>query len=352
MTRFEELCQAFYDHSLNDESLAQLKEELQDAGKRKQLVDDMIFDANLVENFQLLAKKKSQVLKSTITAQSFNSTHTYTSARIISWAGVAAVLLIGIFLTAQQGFLKGLLAPAIIAEASYTSGETRLFRNDNELKIHQQSQIRHGDLLVTGTSSYLMFQYEDGSTCMLGPESTLEVRVNKSTQGKWLMLQQGELQANVSPQTQSKMKLSTPEAHLEILGTEFILKSRNSQSQLDLLEGKILLSNTTGLQQMTLEGGWSTTLSNENFSEPRPIDEKLIQNQSFKGTLQDIRPKEGRLTLRSKENKTKTFFIAANKWDQTQAHKSAFLPGDQLDITYKKGTMNIIQTIQKSTRKP
>jgi hypothetical protein len=138
------------------------------------------------------------------------------------------------------GFVALLLcligSPALaqdIGQVKVTSGPTHIERARQTVPVQVGTQVREGDVLVTGPGGSLGITFRDNSLLSLGPDTVLAIDRfvfdPTSHQGAFeSSLRQGTLSAvsgKIAKQTPDAMKLRTPAAVLGVRGTEFVVRT-------------------------------------------------------------------------------------------------------------------------------
>ncbi|HUS86194.1 MAG TPA: FecR domain-containing protein [Bacteroidales bacterium] len=105
----------------------------------------------------------------------------------------------------------------------------------------------------------------DGSKVYLNRESELKYPVKFSTRNRKVTLK-GEAYFEISPDSDRPFIIDAEKASVEVLGTSFnvITSNENHDVEVFVSTGKVLLTSSDGLQQVTLEPGFIGTVNNEN----------------------------------------------------------------------------------------
>lgn len=111
------------------------------------------------------------------------------------------------------------------------------------------NQLQAGDSLTGGTlevlaaDAWASFRFHDGSLVTLSGEA--EVVLSDRDQ-KQLLLRRGSFSANVEPQpTNSPMVVQTPAADIQVLGTQFNVTARTTETELKVNEGRVNFLRTS-----------------------------------------------------------------------------------------------------------
>jgi len=123
-----------------------------------------------------------------------------------------------------------------IGQVKITSGTTRIERGGHAVPVQVGTQVREGDVLVTGPGGSLGIAFRDNSLLSLGPDTVLAIDryvFDPTThQGAFdSSLRQGTLSAvsgKIAKQTPDAMKVRTPVAILGVRGTEFVVRTASA----------------------------------------------------------------------------------------------------------------------------
>jgi hypothetical protein len=149
-------------------------------------------------------------------------------ARVLCSVGFAALVLCWL--------AAGLALAQDIGQVKVTSGTTRIERGGQTVPVQVGTQIREGDVLVTGPGDSLGIAFRDNSLLSLGPDTVLAIDryvFDPTThQGAFdSSLRQGTLSAvsgKIAKQTPDAMKVRTPVAILGVRGTEFVVRTASA----------------------------------------------------------------------------------------------------------------------------
>lgn len=129
-----------------------------------------------------------------------------------------------------------------------TGQQATVLRHNQSLPLTQQSAIYEGDTLVTGAHTYLHLKLADNARLSLRPNAQLTLSCYQ-TQAPHpcikLTLQQGQMHlidgetAQAHPQ---RFRLNTPIAAIGVKGTEFIVNTERQLTQVQVLEGTIVIA--------------------------------------------------------------------------------------------------------------
>lgn len=153
----------------------------------------------------------------------------------LPWS-VAAVMtlafLLAIYLIRPQAEKTIATITAVSGAAQWTGAGGQV---DLDLVVGQK--LSGGTLESLATDSWVTLEFVDGSTLTLTGRSVLTV---SASEGKELHLREGDLSANVEPQsTGHPMVIHTPTALLEVVGTQFNVDAEQSSTVLNVNEGVV-----------------------------------------------------------------------------------------------------------------
>ena len=159
---------------------------------------------------------------------------------------------------------------AKIASYKGDASGTQLGKTTN---LHTGMDIYKGDSIKTSNGT-VAFTYPDGTTVTIEPNSN--VSLNEINGRKLLFLEEGKFTADVKPQQKGKeMEVKTKTSKAHILGTKFVLDSKTSRSNLEVLKGKVHFHNTTGSEDLVLGG----EIAQAKFDAPVISQKKFISEQ-------------------------------------------------------------------------
>ena len=116
----------------------------------------------------------------------------------------------------------------------------------------------------------------DGSVVTLNANSTLKLAPNLKNDAIREVWLDGEAYFDIAKLNGAKFIVHTPEAQVEVLGTEFNVSTRRKQTKVILHEGKVKL-HTSNAQPVLMKPGDMATVSDKN----QPIQLKMIQPEQY-----------------------------------------------------------------------
>lgn len=220
------------------------------------------------ENILLLPsseEKESQALA--IPAGDEPETRVRRLARSLKWAAVAACVL-----------AFALVSAALVQWSHRSSGAAVRLKGigvqvmrSGALLHADEIQLKEGDIIVTPTNEMAVIIYQREATRMdIAANSVLQFGDDRG--GKRFELRHGALRARVAPQPADKpLLVTTPQAQATVLGTEFLLKSDERATRLDVLEGKVLLACRANAKKVLVNAGYSASSTASGPSDAKPM---------------------------------------------------------------------------------
>ena len=186
------------------------------------------------------------------------------SSRWARWAALAAcIVALGAVATL---FNREPATPVVavplrpVAEVYVTGPRVQVLRATKLLK-GEAIGLQAGDIIATTNNQIATIAYEHESTRIeIQPGSVLAV--GDATNGKRFELQRGIVRARVAPQPAGQpMRVKTALARATVLGTEFVMRTDESTTKLDVLEGKVEFACRASGKKVKVKSGFSSTLS-------------------------------------------------------------------------------------------
>ena len=140
-----------------------------------------------------------------------------------------------------------------------SSGPIRLEREGRLVAAAPGMRLLPGDLIVTETNSATVRFGDEQTTVRLNPHS--ELGFGSAVAGKHFDLRAGRLEAEVARQRPfNPLVLTTPNALVTVVGTQFSLETRPNFTKLTVEEGTVRLQDTTrpALKSVLVRKGYST----------------------------------------------------------------------------------------------
>jgi len=135
------------------------------------------------------------------------------------------------------------------------TGLVEVNRNEAWLPVNRDTVICYNEQIRTGERGRLVIRYnDDGSTIVLRSRSSL--RMSRHRDSKIIYLQKGTLVADVSRQPEGQpMEVDTYYAWIEVLGTQFVLKTTPKYCRLEMREGSVRLERKRHASTIALMAG-------------------------------------------------------------------------------------------------
>jgi len=153
---------------------------------------------------------------------------------------------------------------AIVAQAS--EGMT-LSREGRQLEVTADMNLQVGDTVVVTDVAVATVRYADETSITLRRNAKVEFLAGRGTT-KRLALHHGEMMAHVTRQAEApSLEVSTPSVRITVLGTRFLLAATESESRLDVVQGRVRMERN--------EGGESVDVLQGQFAVAAP-DKPLV----------------------------------------------------------------------------
>ncbi|MGE3809577.1 MAG: FecR domain-containing protein, partial [Gemmataceae bacterium] len=176
------------------------------------------------------------------------------------WAAlVAASLLVGVFLLWNYRSAPPPSQADLLAQLEEVQGDVFITTDNGEVRAEKGGVLLPGAKLKTGRAgSMVVLRFRDRSRFELSTDTV--VRLLSSDQGepggKQIFLEQGELQAEVTPQPEGyPLILSTPEAVARVVGTRFRSLAVGGSTRIELEEGQLLVTRKRDQQSVAVPSG-------------------------------------------------------------------------------------------------
>jgi ferric-dicitrate binding protein FerR (iron transport regulator) len=158
---------------------------------------------------------------------------------ILRWTALAAALLL---LGGLAWLAPGRPEPAVVT-LTRLDGAARWTGADGEVRdaLHAGSSLPGGLLETVSDQSTLGLAFADGTTLTLLGRAA--ITISDDADGKTVRLRSGSLSADVRPQPPGRpLRVHTPTALLEVLGTRFDVDSDEANTRLAVTEGRVRLT--------------------------------------------------------------------------------------------------------------
>jgi len=171
----------------------------------------------------------------------------------VTIVGVAAV--VGMLLVLGQPLDPSPRTPgAVIATIDDATGRVLIRGDASERAAELGTDLRDGDAITTGPDAGIRFRYHDGTRIDLRSDSVLRIRASASTHT--LVLERGGLDAAVVPRTaEHRLRIRSPHALAEILGTQLSLSAGERSTRLAVEEGRVRFQRASDGRAIVVEAG-------------------------------------------------------------------------------------------------
>lgn len=142
-------------------------------------------------------------------------------------------------------------APRPVATVEELSGQVVRMKGTTEVPLRLGQAVSTGETIVAAPGSTVLWKYKDGTTVRILGDSETELRADANL-AKQVRLERGELVASVAKQTHGAMVFTTPHATATVVGTELRLVVVETNTQLDVTEGKVDFQRNGGSQVLRL----------------------------------------------------------------------------------------------------
>ncbi|MEO0796700.1 MAG: FecR family protein [Verrucomicrobiota bacterium] len=147
--------------------------------------------------------------------------------------------------------------------------------NNESRNLNAGMPLRNGDEIELPTGARLTFQY-DGEETYVKMGSGTRFTLAESNGAKYILLDTGEMSADVAPQPVGKpMTIRTKDAEAVVLGTEFEVKT-GEVTRLAVLSGKVGFQSPDKVQNIEVDAGQFATSTTDQDWVARPFIEKVL----------------------------------------------------------------------------
>ena len=163
---------------------------------------------------------------------------------------IAVLLLVG---ASSSIALVGWNSQQNRAVIGQTEGEVLLVRQGRLRPLAAMAEVRDGDRFETSASGKLVLRYHDGTTVKINGKTKATFRTGWS---KEITISEGNISADVIPQQfAAAMKFRTPVADALVLGTKLRITAREGATRLDVSDGAVNLTRTSGGDSVRVDAG-------------------------------------------------------------------------------------------------
>lgn len=129
-------------------------------------------------------------------------------------------------------------AGPIIAQVESVNGAALWYPEEAApMVVSDGMDLTAGRFRLEGSFGHVAFRFLDGTSCYLCDETELSLADKR---GKQLILHRGVISIDAAPQPPGQpLVLTTPESRVEVLGTSFVVESRESRTRVAVDEGEV-----------------------------------------------------------------------------------------------------------------
>ena len=161
-------------------------------------------------------------------------------------------------------------APRAVANVEELSGQVVRLKGSTEEPLRLGQAVSTGETIVAAPGSTVLWKYKDGTTIRILGDSETKISAD-TTLAKQVRLERGELVASVAKQIHGPMVFTTPHATATVRGTEFRLIVAETNTQLDVTEGKVDFQRNNGSQVLQLAANESGIATAANIQENKAL---------------------------------------------------------------------------------
>ncbi|MBT3381846.1 MAG: hypothetical protein HN742_08935 [Lentisphaerae bacterium] len=195
-------------------------------------------------------------------------------------AGVALFIGLGVSIY-RQLFLPTAPVPKASAPVSvaHVLGEVALERAGVQLDATAGLALQRGDTVSVAPSAVATLTYADGTRLVLGAQTQVQLcpaKARRMPDAKRVELRAGVLTAHVAEQAAGQpLTIQTPMATATVLGTRLVLWAGPESTRLDVIEGKVGLSRSTGGAAVDVARGLFAVATPEQALISRPLPPRV-----------------------------------------------------------------------------
>ena len=141
--------------------------------------------------------------------------------------------------------------------------------SQDRIPIVSNNVVRSNEVLTTNRSGRLRVQLDDGSILSLGSDTQFKVLKHDAASGDTVVnLAAGRLRSRVVKLRKSgtKFQVSTPQARITVVGTDFFLDVSPEQTQVVVYSGIVLVNAANGGSPLDVAAGQMTTVTRRGIS--------------------------------------------------------------------------------------
>jgi hypothetical protein len=157
-------------------------------------------------------------------------------------------------------------APRAVANVEELSGQVVRMKGSTQEPLRLGQAVSTGETIVAAPGSTVLWKYKDGTTVRILGDSETEISADAKL-AKQVRLERGELVASVAKQIRGAMVFTTPHATATVVGTELRLVVAETNTQLDVTEGKVDFQRNSSGQILRLAANESGIATAANIQE-------------------------------------------------------------------------------------
>lgn len=192
------------------------------------------------------------------------------SVWIKAFAVLAAVLLLGVTFAVVQ-LLPG--SSRQVAVVEQVTGDVQLTRDSVAQTVARGLVVSTGDSIQVPAGSTLQLKYgnnksrQEWTYVNIAGDSLITIEADAKTQAKRVVMQRGDLLADVAPQRQgAPMIFVTPHALATVLGTQLRLVVAGEETRLDVTEGRVALTRKSDGNSVTVNASETGVASERSLA--------------------------------------------------------------------------------------
>jgi len=215
-------------------------------------VGSQLQSAHVPENVVPLRGAASASDKSDVSAR------TWTPARRWRVAALAACLAA---LAGAVVFFQGGTPPPRPRPQVYVTGAGAQVTREGAPLADTEVELRAGDVITASATETATIVYQqEGTRLELQPGAVLVF--GDASKGKLFELRHGIVHARVAPQPAGQpLRIKTAHARATVVGTEFLLRTNDEATRLDVLEGKVQLNCRASGKKTLVKAGFGATVN-------------------------------------------------------------------------------------------
>lgn len=169
----------------------------------------------------------------------------------------------------------------VVGQIEMADGSVSRIRDGRTEPVRPYDRVLRGDRLHTFSDGHVQVRYRDGSLIDIAADTLIEFQDDRATGAKRLLLEQGELAADVVRQPSSqRMVIGTFLAEATVLGTNLLISAGPSETRLDVIKGAVELTRVADQARVTVKAQQFGVATSEDLRVDRlgwpSNDERLV----------------------------------------------------------------------------